>query len=110
LELESSIAPKAHRRESLHKLPIHIFKEYPGATKAPGELPSITRFWTPSITGKSRKTRFSWEGAQYSRALEPVNRLSQKTVKFRKRALGSSAKCVAETPSKLKDFLSNGSL
>ena len=77
LELESSIAPKAHRRESLHKLPIRIFKEQPATTKVAGELPSITRFWTPSTAGKSRKTRFRWEGAQYSLGLEPVNRLSR---------------------------------
>ena len=52
LELESSIAPKAHRRESLHKLPVQIFKECPATTKVSGELPSIARFSTPSIAGK----------------------------------------------------------
>jgi hypothetical protein len=33
----SSIAPKAHRRESPHKLPIRIFKEYPATTKVRGK-------------------------------------------------------------------------
>src|ERR1700694_421441 len=42
--------------------------------RGPGELPSITRFRTPSIAGKSRKTRFGWKGAQYSPQHNPVNR------------------------------------
>jgi hypothetical protein len=66
LELESSIAPKAHRRESLHKLPVQIFKEYPVATKASGELPSIARFSNPSIAEKSRKARFRWRARSIS--------------------------------------------
>ena len=53
-----------------------FLKNAPEATRARGELPSIARFWTPSITARSRKTPFTWKGAQYIPGFSPVNRLS----------------------------------
>jgi hypothetical protein len=51
-----------------------FLKSVPGRQRSRERLRSIAQIQGPSMHGKSRNSRFTWKGAQYSRGLRGVNR------------------------------------
>jgi hypothetical protein len=64
-----------HSDASPHTSYLFEFLKNNPRRQRPGQrLPSIARFPIPSITARSRISRFAWKGAQYSPDRASVNR------------------------------------